>query len=131
MVLKMFFHSPVATSLFSQGIYLLICLKSLGFILNQRKYILTTSQSLEFYQIFLIHRQNHDDTFTATRETAKDQESIFSLYLQMMRTYPRQFAHLIGLMTSSPPAVLSALVHYRILAIDDVFPSSVDISPVV
>ena len=127
---------PVAASLRSQGIRLLIylddillaaqtsdmiihemsivtnLLESLGFTLNQKKCILSPSQNLEFlgFQI---------DTITMSLSLPPDKVQKIRKEchhcLHMSRTNPRQLAHLIGLMTSTSPAVLPAPLHYRML----------------
>ena len=127
---------PVAASLCSQGIRRLIylgdillaaqtsamathqmaivtnLLESLGFTLNRKKCILSPSQNLEFLRFQV-------DTVTMSLSLPPDKvqkirkECHHCLHRQ--KTIPRQLAHLIGLMTSTSPAVLPAPLHYRML----------------
>ena len=60
------------------------------------------------------NRHNHNVTVTATRQGAEDQEGMPSLPSHV-KDHPRQLAHLIGLMTSTSPAVLPAPLRYRML----------------
>ena len=89
-------------------------LESLGFTLNEKKCILSPSQNLEFlgFQI---------DTIIMSLSLPPDKVQKIRKEchhcLHMSRTTPRQLAHLIGLMTSTSPAVLPAPLHYRMLQI--------------
>ena len=125
---------PVAASLRSQGIRLLIylddilvaaqtstlavqqmsltisLLESLGFVLNWKKCVLNPEQNLEFlgFQVNTVSM-----TLSLPTEKLKKIRTECCHWLWTQGITPRQLAHLIGLMTSSALAILSAPLHYR------------------
>ena len=87
-------------------------LESLGFILNQKKCVLDPSHSLEFlgFQV-----DTKSMTLSLPPEKAQKIKKECRHWLQTPGTSPRQLAHLIGLMSSTSPAVLPVPLHYRML----------------
>jgi len=85
-------------------------LGSLGFTLNHKKCHLTPSQKMEFLG-FIVNTQN--------MSLSLPPEKVFKLrkecrhWLNTSEMTARQLAHLIGLMSSTIPAVLPAPLHYR------------------
>ena len=87
-------------------------LKHLGFILNQKKCVMTPTQSIEFLGFRVGSTRM---TLSLPLEKVHKVQKECRHTCNMSSVTGRQLAHLIGLMTSTLPAIQEAPLHYRAL----------------
>ena len=87
-------------------------LSKLGFVINTKKSIFEPTQEIEFLGFIVDSKTMH--LLLPQEKVDKVKKSCRSMTNKEVVT-PRQLAHLIGLLTSTLPAILPAPLHYRAL----------------